>query len=86
MTAAGNEEIKQALRAAGAGWPSFILENLRGIVSWGLVILIVALLNEAGRSSRWRHCHFADAFSPSRLMLHLLKAEGVQQNDSLVRG
>ena len=86
LTAAGNEEIKQALRAAGAGWPSFILENLRGIVSWGLVILIVALLNEAGRSSRWRHCHFADAFSPSRLMLHLLKAEGVQQNDSLVRG
>ena len=40
MTAAGNEEIKQALRAAGAGWPSFFLETLRGIV-WGIVLVVL---------------------------------------------
>ena len=41
LTAAGNEEIERALRAAGAGWPSFILETLRGIVSWGIVLVVL---------------------------------------------
>ena len=35
--------------------------------------------------SRWRDYHCADALSPS-LLIHLLKVEGVQHNDSLVNG
>ena len=35
--------------------------------------------------SRRRDCHSADALSQS-LLVHLLKVEGVQQNDSLVNG
>ena len=40
LTAAGNEEIKRALRAVGAGWPSFIVENLRGI----LVLMVLSAI------------------------------------------
>ena len=40
LTVAGNEEIERALRAAGAGC-SFILENLRGIVPWGIVLMVM---------------------------------------------
>ena len=39
----------------------------------------------AGEDSHWRDCHFADALSPS-LLKHLLKVEGVQQNDTLADG
>ena len=46
LTEAGDEEIKRALRAAGAGWPSFILENLGGIVLWGIVIVAAAVWSE----------------------------------------
>ena len=38
-----------------------------------------------GSNSRRRDCHSADALSPS-LLRHLLKVEGVQQNDSLADG
>ena len=38
-----------------------------------------------GVTSRRRDCHFADIPSPSTLK-HLLKGEGVQQNDSLADG
>ena len=39
----------------------------------------------SAQPSRRRDCHSADALSPS-LLIHLLKVEGVQQNDSLVNG
>ena len=40
LIVAGKEEIKRALRAAGAGWPSFFLETLRGIVLLGIVLVV----------------------------------------------
>ena len=40
------------------------------------------LASQRGETSRRRDCHFADTPSPSALE-HLLKGEGVQQNDSL---
>ena len=38
-----------------------------------------------GRASRRRDCHFSDAPFPS-ILKHLLKLEGLQQNDSLADG
>ena len=40
---------------------------------------------EADTCSHRRDCHFADAIAPS-ILKHLLKGEGVQQNDSLADG
>ena len=70
----------------GAGAASATMSSGAMTATFEPPVLITPLTTTIGGSSHiWRDCHFADSLSPS-LLKHVLKVEGLQQNDSLANG